>query len=109
MNAHPRFEKTDWSRVPSHLRVELERWVINGTPPQRSRFLRSVLVNDLAGAVRTCVGIECLNLVHLTQFLIDECPADSFGSLNNVHYWGEMGGLTGVVRITEKRGAIYGR
>lgn len=102
-----RFERADWTPIPMHLHAPLERWVTEGHLPRRE-FLRSILTNDLAGAVRHGSPSERAAMLGIVSFLITECPHTAFGSAEKCAEWQRLGGWRGMHDAIEgKEAQIY--
>ncbi len=99
---YARFERADWTPIPLHLHSALERWLTEGVLPRRE-FLRSILTNDLTGAVRHGSPSERAALVAIVSFLIAECPHTGFGGAEKCAEWRRMGGWRGMQEMLEQR------
>lgn len=86
-------DTVDWSGVPEHLRGGLDRYITKGIPT--GGFLRAVLSNDLAGAIRNGDDESIGHLRGIYQFLYWNVPASCFGDDESVHDWISDGGLHG--------------
>jgi hypothetical protein len=107
MSPHARFEKADWSVVPDYLHHQLERWLVDGIRPPKSRFLYAVLCNDLATAVTVGNHIERAALVAIVVFLSYECSLPCWGSPGKCTEWEKLGGWRGMREMTERMGESY--
>lgn len=71
--------------VPGHTAQALEDYLFRGYEP--GRFLTSVLVNDLCGAVWSADHINREALVDVVKFLGHGIPSAAWGSVSAVHRW----------------------
>lgn len=71
--------------VPEHTREALECWIKEGRMP--GDFVRSVVENDLRGAVTRADYINAGRLKDIIDFLNMEAPSPCWGSRENVLAW----------------------
>lgn len=71
--------------VPDHTAHALEDYLFRGYPP--GRFLSSVLMNDLTGAVWSADHVNREALVDIVKFFGHGIPSAAWGSFNAVKYW----------------------
>ncbi len=89
----------DWSKqykdagkaIPMRMMPALQRYVELGNIP--GDFLKSVICNDLKGAVAHADGenLECLPVY--VRFLYNQCPSDCWGSKAKMKEWHDRGRL----------------
>jgi hypothetical protein len=76
---------TRFERLPTELWVALYHYRKDHT--ETGGFLRSVLENDLAGAVRRADRENLPKLGLVVEFLIDQFPEKAWGSPEKVRAW----------------------
>lgn len=75
----------DYSRLPSHLRPGLERWIREATPV--GGFLSALLCNDLSRAVALADHQSLYALPVLVSWLTNRAPSPCWGSPAAVAEW----------------------
>jgi hypothetical protein len=103
--ARANLDRADWSLVPAELAGQMRRYIAEGIIP--GRFLFSILSNDLAGVCRHA-DLDTLTdpdtfawVCALVVFVQSYAPEASFGSAERVGQWHDLGGLIGLVLISE--------
>lgn len=81
----------DEYNVPHHIRRGLILYVECGY--RTGRFLEYVLINDLINASRYADAINRENLSNIADFVRNEMPEGSYGSVSKVMEWMNKGGL----------------
>lgn len=72
----------DYSVLPEHMREGMQRYIEHGIVP--GSFLRSVLENDLMGALKNADDINLHRLPDYGRFLYNDMPTAIFGSPKKV-------------------------
>ncbi len=75
----------DYELLPEHLRAGMRRYIEHRILP--GDFLRAVLRNDFVQAVLRADADSFAALHRITLFLVNEMPADSWGSREKVEAW----------------------
>lgn len=99
--SHPRFCACPWPLLPVGCRLEIARYLIDGSVLRP--FLRAVAAGDLYAA-------QALNPeVDLRPFatFFDAMPERSRGSYVHVAQWEMVGGVSGVHELNENIGRVY--
>lgn len=84
----------NWTLVPEHLREGIEGHIATGR--EVGSFLTALLSNDLRDAVCRADDVNRLRLRDIVVFLVNDAPADCWGSPEKVAAWRERGGLAGI-------------
>ena len=79
------FPKSYMSDIPRDTLDGLIRWYLTGEPS--GDFLKSVLKNDLVGAVCKADKSNFRALEHITKFVYNYMPSSSWGAYS-YQYWG---------------------
>lgn len=81
----------DKYNVPYHIRSGLVNYIEYGY--RTGRFLEYVLSNDLFNSSRYADRVNHENLGNIADFIRNECPVGSYGSVDEVLLWIKKGGL----------------
>lgn len=82
--------------VPAHLLEDLDRYVESGRTP--SDFVRSVLENDLFGAMFSAHAANVHASKDVVRYVVNELPVECFGSKAKVEAWLALGGEVGCAK-----------
>ncbi len=93
-------EKLERSQIPQHMRAGLRRYLVQGVPP--GGFLTALLSNDLKDTFVRADNENQRAVLTYVQFLYAHAPSGSWGSVENVSSWIDMGGWEGFDRQFEK-------
>lgn len=79
------FDDPTFRRLPDHTKRGLAGWILLGRPP--GYFLTQVLLGKLHEAVRAADEQNRSLLPEISDWLYQEAPSPSFGSLALVEMW----------------------
>ncbi len=93
---------TDYSKVPvSYMVGGVRRYIEHGVPP--GRFLFALFSNDLKEAFRGTDESNTAAMRDWVMFMVNEMPANSHGSPQEVDEWIRAGGRIGLKRRERAR------
>ena len=106
-NNHPRYSLADYTAhtsdrwgeamaryIPEHMQSGLSAYILDGCRP--GGFLRSVLANDLKGAVGRADTTNSRLLAQYIYFLTNGAPWECWGNPTALKTWTEHKGLLGL-------------
>lgn len=93
MSSSAAFLGADYSQVPVPYMVgAVQRYLEHGIPP--GSFLKALFSNDLKGAFRQADENNAASMLDWVRFMVNEMPAPSQGSPENVAAWLARHGAT---------------
>jgi hypothetical protein len=85
---------TDWAKhyqIPENMHEGIVRWILKGIRP--GHFLRSVIDNDLKGAILNADDVNIFRLTAYVHFFYNAAPVGCWGSKEKADKWHNEGGL----------------
>lgn len=92
----------DYSKLPAHCRAGMQRYIENGTIP--GDFLVAIICNNLVDAYGQADDINTERMRDYAVFLYNEAPRGSWGSVQIMKRWNEIGGLKGMTEKEKDKG-----
>ena len=81
----------NYDQLPGHMRESTRAYIETGRPV--GDFLTAVFENDFIHATLRADVTNRAMLREWAQFLVNECPPESYGSKQLVKAWRERGGM----------------
>ena len=79
--------------LPKHMREPMQNYIERGYPV--GEFLRALLSNNLRRTFETADDVNQGRILDFLRYLYLYCPANCWGSPENVSAWQQRGGLLG--------------
>ena len=89
----------NYDRLPEHMRESARAYIETGRPV--GDFLTAVFENDFIHATLRADVTNRAMLREWAQFLVNECPPESYGSKQLVKAWRERGGMDSKAAMPE--------